>query len=166
MRTLAFLVLLAVAIHTTAQNANQIYAPADIDSARILTPPPGPAPRINSPTVFGVRPGHPIVYTIPATGTRPIEFSMTGLPAGVHFDKNTGRFSGSISTPGEYLLTLHARNKAGRTEKRFRLIVGEKIALTPPMGWNSWNIYASKITQELVAANARAMATSGLIDHG
>jgi alpha-galactosidase len=34
------------------------------------------------------------------------------------------------------------------------------------MGWNSWNIYASKVTQELVLANAKAMVSSGLIDHG
>ena len=34
------------------------------------------------------------------------------------------------------------------------------------MGWNSWNIYAAKISQSLVEANAKAMASSGLIDHG
>ena len=136
------------------------------DSTAILTPKAGPAPRINGPKIFGVRPGHPIVFTIPATGTRPIVFSADKLPQGVKLDKKTGRLSGSIAVPGEYALVLHAQNKAGRSDRSFKIIVGEKIALTPPMGWNSWNIYATKITQELVAANAKAMVSSGLIDHG
>ena len=136
------------------------------DSAIILTPRPGAAPRINGPKVFGVRPGHAILFTIPATGTRPIQFSADKLPSGVHLDKATGRLSGIVDAPGEYLLRLHARNKAGRVDRAFKLVVGEKIALTPPMGWNSWNIYATKITQELVAAGAKAMVSSGLIDHG
>jgi alpha-galactosidase len=136
------------------------------DSMAILTPKAGPAPRINGPKIFGVRPGHPIVFTIPATGTRPIVFSADKLPQGVKLDKKTGRLSGSIAVPGEYVLVLHAQNKAGRNDRSFKIIVGEKIALTPPMGWNSWNIYATKITQDLVAANAKAMVSSGLIDHG
>ena len=136
------------------------------DSAVILTPKPGPSPRINGPKVFGVRPGNPIVYTIPATGTRPIEFSADKLPPGVQLDKKTGRLSGSVAAPGEYAMVLHARNKAGHSDRAFKIIVGEHISLTPPMGWNSWNIYATKITQELVLANAKAMASSGLIDHG
>ena len=171
MRILAFLLLLAVAIDTKAQNTgtavNQLYVPADIgDSTAILTPTPGPAPHINGPTVFGVRPGHPILFTIPVTGHRPIQFTAEGLPPSVHLDKATGRLTGSINAPGKYALTLHARNKAGQAQRLLTLIVGDKIALTPPMGWNSWNIYATKITQELVAANAGAMANSGLINHG
>jgi len=43
--------------------------------------------------------------------------------------------------------------------------VGESVALTPPMG-GTLNIYATKISQELLLANAKAMASSGLIDHG
>ena len=158
MRNLFFLAL-SLAVATTLQAQTN-------DSAQILTPTPGPAPRINGPKVFGVRPGHPIVFRIPATGVRPMQFSADNLPPGVSLDKTTGRLSGSVNTPGEYILLVHARNKAGRTERQLKLVVGEKIALTPPMGWNSWNIYATKITQELVAANAKAMVTSGLIDHG
>ncbi|GGA95502.1 putative Ig domain-containing protein [Puia dinghuensis] len=160
-RILLYLILFAA----TAANAQSVYSPSD-DTTLILTPAAGPAPRINGPSVFGVRPGHPIEYTIPTTGMRPMQFTADKLPAGVHLDKTTGRLSGSITTPGDYTLTLHARNKAGHADRSFQLVVGEKIALTPPMGWNSWNIYASKITQPLVAANAKAMVTSGLIDHG
>jgi len=158
------LVILLLTI-TTSVNA-QMPAPGDTTTPYILTPAPGPTPRINGPKVFGVRPHHPILFTIPTTGARPIQFSADHLPKGVHLDASTGRLSGAVDKPGEYAITFRAKNKAGHTSCPFKLIVGEKIALTPPMGWNSWNIYATKITQDLVAANAKAMVTSGLIDHG
>ena len=135
-------------------------------SQYILTPKAGPAPRINGPKIFGVRPGHPILFTIPATGDRPVNFSADNLPKELKLDTKTGRISGSLSKTGEYNITLHAKNKIGQTSRALKIVVGETIALTPPMGWNSWNIYATKVTQELVLANAKAMASSGLIDHG
>jgi alpha-galactosidase len=138
----------------------------DTLSKYILTPKAGPQPKINGPKVFGVRPGHPIVFTIPASGVKPIKFDANNLPNGVKLDKNTGRLTGSINKPGEYAITIEAKNQLGKTSRPFKIVVGETIALTPPMGWNSWNIYASKVTQELVLANAKAMASSGLIDHG
>src|SRR4051812_26596196 len=52
----------------------------------ILTPPAPPTPRINGPDVFGVRPNSPFLYRIPATGERPMTFSVTGLPSGLSVD--------------------------------------------------------------------------------
>jgi alpha-galactosidase len=51
-------------------------------------------------------------------------------------------------------------------EKEFRIIVGDQIALTPPMGWNSWNCWAESVDQEKVLRSARALVASGLINHG
>ena len=138
----------------------------DTLSKYILTPKSGPEPRINGATVFGVRPNHPIIFTIPATGTRPMTFSADHLPKGVILDKTTGRISGSINKTGSYTIILHAKNGIAQASEIFKIIVGENIALTPPMGWNSWNVYASKVTQDLVLANAKAMVSSGLINHG
>jgi alpha-galactosidase len=138
----------------------------DTFSKYILTPKPGPAPRINGPKVFGVRPGHPVVFTIAATGDRPMQFSADHLPQGVSLDPSSGRLSGKINKPGTYSIVLHAKNKSGRAERNLKIVAGEEIALTPPMGWNSWNIYASKVTQDLVLENAKAMVSSGLINHG
>ncbi|HVU33818.1 MAG TPA: putative Ig domain-containing protein [Opitutaceae bacterium] len=132
----------------------------------IRTPRPAAAPRINAVPIFGVRPGNPFLYRIPATGERPITFSADGLPSGLTLDPATGQITGTLAQPGEYVVTLHAKNTHGADAKRFKIVVGETIALTPPMGWNSWNHYASRITGALVLANARAMADSGLIDHG
>jgi alpha-galactosidase len=41
-----------------------------------------------------------------------------------------------------------------------------ELALTPPMGWNSWNIYACDITEDLVKEVAKAMVDRGLKDAG
>jgi alpha-galactosidase len=155
-----FLILSVFTCITCVLNAQ------DTLSKYILTPKAGPEPRINGPIIFGVRPEHPVVYTIPATGTRPITFSADNLPKGVSVDSKTGKISGSIPKAGEYMLTLHAKNKSGEAKRALKIVVGENIALTPPMGWNSWNVYASKVTQELVLANATAMVSSGLVEHG
>jgi len=37
---------------------------ARVHGPQILTPPPGPAPAINGPEVYGVRPGSPVIYRI------------------------------------------------------------------------------------------------------
>ncbi len=37
-----------------------------------------------------------------------------------------------------------------------------KVALTPPMGWNSWNHFACHVTEAIVRAQAHAMTTNGM----
>ncbi len=64
----------------------------------ILTPPAPDKPRINGPDIFGVRPGSPLLYTIPATGKRPMTFSATNLPSGLKLDQTTRRISGSLQS--------------------------------------------------------------------
>ena len=131
-----------------------------------LTPPPPPTPRINGPDVFGLRPGSALLYTIPATGDRPMEFSADHLPAGLKLDASSGRMTGELDDKGIYPITLQASNALGAVEKKFRIIVSDQIALTPPMGWNSWNCWAESVDQEKVLRSARALVASGLINHG
>ena len=147
----------------------------------ILTPPAGKAPRINGARVFGVRPGHPIIYRVPVTGARPMKISLTGLTRftglgdkehPVHpvktlkFDGSTGILTGSIAEPGTYVLTFTAENREGCASREFKLVVGDKIALTPPMGWNSWNCFNFAVTEKNIREAADAMVSSGLADHG
>ena len=40
------------------------------------------------------------------------------------------------------------------------------VALTPPMGWSSWNLFRHKISEDLIKEIADAMAKSGLADAG
>ena len=132
----------------------------------IRTPAPARTPRINGAGIFGVRPDHPFLYHIPATGDRPMAFSADGLPDGLTLNPTTGTITGSLWKAGEYETVLHAKNALGVSDKKFTIVVGETIALTPPMGWNSWNHYGSRITQEIVLENARALVSSGLVNHG
>ena len=132
----------------------------------ILTPKPSPLPKINGAQVYGARPGSPFLYRIPATGDRPMEFSVENLPSTLHIDKNTGIITGVIKKKGEYTVTFKATNKIGTAKKEFRIICGDQIALTPPLGWNSWNCFASSVSDKKIRAAADAMVKSGLVNHG
>src|ERR1041384_1710713 len=69
-----------------AQTTNS--ADAAPKEAAILTPQPSPAPPINGAKVFGVRPGNPFLFTIAATGERPMTYAADGLPAGLKVDSS------------------------------------------------------------------------------
>jgi len=43
---------------------------------------------------------------------------------------------------------------------------GGGLAMTPPMGWNSWNAFEKEIDEEKIKAIADAMVTSGMRDAG
>jgi len=150
-----------------AQNQSQAAAiPNPYPSAEIRTPKAPLTPRINGPDIFGVRPNAVFLYHIPATGNRPMEFSADNLPAGLKLNAATGQITGSMAAAGEYPVILRAKNALGVNEKKFRIVVGETIALTPPMGWNSWNCWRGQVTGQAVLESAKGMASSGLIDHG
>jgi alpha-galactosidase len=126
----------------------------------------GPAPAIHGTKVFGVRPGNPFLFAIPATGDRPMTFSVDDLPAGLQVDAQTGEITGTLNDPGEHVVTLRAKNAAGSAERKFKIICGPTIGLTPAMGWNSWNCFGASVTAEKVQAAADAMVASGLSKHG
>ncbi|HEY8994551.1 MAG TPA: putative Ig domain-containing protein [Lacunisphaera sp.] len=159
--TIALLVSL-----TTCPLALAADAPSAGPAPAILTPPAPATPRINGPGVFGVHPGAPFLYAVPATGRRPMTFAADGLPAGLTLDAATGRITGTVSAAGEYTVTLRAKNELGEAEKKFRIVVGDRIALTPPMGWSSWNCWGDAVSQERVLSSARAMVDKGLREHG
>ncbi len=132
----------------------------------ILTPETPEKPVINAAMRFGVRPGSPIIYRIPVSGVRPMKFVVTNLPEGVKLDAENGILSGSLKARGEYSMTIKAENAKGSDEKKFTIVVGDKIALTPPMGWNSWNCWGLSVSQEKVISSAQAILDKGLADYG
>jgi alpha-galactosidase len=140
--------------------------PIPDDQAVILTPKPGPAPRINGPKVYGCRPGNPFIYRIPTTGERPIAFAAEGLPASLNLDPATGIVTGQAPERGEYQLTFHARNSHGHAERSFRIVAGDTLALTPPMGFNNWYFCYDKVTQRLMEEAADVLVSSGMADAG
>ncbi len=136
------------------------------DAKYILTPEPEFAPQINSAKIFGATPGNPFLYTIAATGKRPMRFSAENLPAGLVLDYQSGIISGKVNKRGVYKATLKAKNEFGEAIKELKIKIGDTIALTPPLGWNGWNALAGHLNKQNVMASAHAMVTTGLRDHG
>jgi len=132
----------------------------------ILTPKAPPTPRINGPRVYGVRPGRPFLFIIPATGDRPMTFAADNLPPGLKLDPQTGIITGISPQRGEYVVTLRAENALGKVERALKIVGGDLIALTPPLGWNSWNCFAGAVDDAKVRSAADAMVRSGLVNHG
>jgi alpha-galactosidase len=151
----------------TAQSADDAVKPPGSNLRHsILTPPPPKTPRINGARIYGQRPGRPFLFTVPTTGERPIEYSADGLPDGLSIDRETGRIRGTAPPAGEYLVTLHAGNDLGSDSKPLKIVIGDSIALTPPLGWNSWNCWGPNVDAAKVRHSAQAMVDSGLINHG
>lgn len=146
------------------------YDPAEnklpVNEKYILTPKDSPKPQINGPKVFAVRPGNPFLFTIPATGQRPLTFEAAGLPNGLTLDNKSGKITGVIADSGAYNVRLKATNALGSIERDFKIIAGEQIALTPPLGWNSWNCWEGNVSEKNVRDSAKAMVDAGLLNHG
>ena len=70
------------------------------------------------------------------------------------------------SQAGTYRITLSAANALGRVERGLRLVVGDRLALTPPMGWNSWYIHYHRVSDALVREAADQMIATGMADYG
>ncbi|MGD9329620.1 MAG: putative Ig domain-containing protein, partial [Cyclobacteriaceae bacterium] len=158
---LIFLILSIAPALTICQESNH-----NDYSEYILTPPPPSSPRISGPKVYGVRPGNPVIYRIPCTGERPITFSIENLPKGLVLDNKKGIITGSIPDPDSYEVDICAKNSKGEFCRKLTIKVGDKLALTPPMGWNSWYIHYDRISDQLMRQAADQMIVTGMADYG
>jgi alpha-galactosidase len=95
-----------------------------------------------------------------------MSFSTDELPQGLALDKSKGRITGAISEPGIYRVILRAANALGSDERDLRIVVGDEICLTPPMGWNSGYCWSEAISDEKMRRTARAFVEKDLINHG
>lgn len=133
----------------------------------------GSAPRIHGPRVVGTTPGRPFLFRIPATGRRPLTFTADNLPEGLALNSETGVITGSLKSAGTFPVTIHVTGprrflaRRARDTRQLTIVGGDhQLALTPPMGWNSWNVWGTSVTADKVKAAADAMVSSGLADHG
>jgi len=141
--------------------------PAATRQLGIQTPAAKESPVFNGAEVWGVRPGRPVIFRLPVSGVRPMTFRAKGLPEGVTLDAAKGILGGVAPLKkGDYPIVVTADNAKGSATKTITLKVGDTIALTPPMGWNSWNIWGSAFTGEHAKAAAEALDASGLADYG
>lgn len=149
-----------------AEGAKPRMFSAPPEKAVILTPAPGPQPRINGPTIYGCRPGNPFIYRIPAQGLRPMKFSADGLPRSLQLDPVSGIITGTAPERGTYKVVLKARNSHGTSTRLFRIVSEGTLALTPPMGYNHWYAHYDRVTDKTMRDAADILIASGMADVG
>jgi len=126
-----------------------------------------PKPAIHGPRTTGSTPGRPFLFLVPATGQAPLHYAAENLPEGLSIDAATGIISGSLKQDGTTVVQLTVTNELGSAKRELSIVGGQhKLAQTPPMGWNSWNCWATAVSDKHVRAAADAMIHSGLAAHG
>jgi len=126
-----------------------------------------PVPAIHGPRITGATPGKPFEFMIPATGQGPLTFEAANLPAGVTLDNKTGILSGTLPGIGSTKVRLTVRGPRGSSSRSLTVVGGGRaLALTPPMGWNSWNVWAGRVDAGKVRDAADQLVSAGLAAHG
>ncbi len=89
---------------------------------------PVQAPQITSPLTAGIIKDQPFSYGLTATGTKPVSFNATNLPAGLKFDPNYNVITGIPTQSGSFNVNISASNSAGTDNKILVLSVLNKAA--------------------------------------
>ena len=136
--------------------------PPALASSRVATP------QLNYPRITGATPGRPFLFRIPASGDGPLKFSAQNLPPGLTLDSDTGVITGTLKQPGRTIVDVNVMGAKLPPARGQIAIVGgpDALALTPPLGWNSWNVWAAKVDDAKVRAAADAMVATGLAGQG
>jgi alpha-galactosidase len=126
------------------------------------------APTLNYPRITGATPGRPFLFRIPASGDGPLTFTAQNLPAGLTLDSTSGIIAGALRRAGRTNVQVRVANGKGQMSNGVITIVGgdHALALTPPLGWNSWNVWGGAVTDAHIRAAADGMVRTGLIGQG
>ena len=124
-------------------------------------------PSINGPSIIGATPSRPFLFLIPATGKGPLTYSAKNLPPGLSLDPNTGIISGSLKEDGSTPVALTVKGPRGIARRMLTIVGGDhKLALTPPMGWNSWYVWCRTVDDQKMRDAADQLVKTGLAGHG
>jgi hypothetical protein len=129
-----------------SEREQQIVAAAKLDEHA--------APRFNGAMIVGIRPQTPLIYSLSVSGERPMSFAVKKLPGGLKLDSQSGVISGSLKQAGEYKVIALAKNSAGEAQAEIEIVAGATLALTPPLGWNSYDNFGDAVTEAETLANA------------
>jgi hypothetical protein len=151
---LLFSTAIAVSAQTVSPNTNLTAREEQIVAAAKA----GAGPQFNGARIIGIYPGTPFLHLLPVTGARPIAFSAKKLPAGLVLDPKTGVITGVLKEKGEFTFTASAKNSAGNATTQIKIVCGDTLALTPPMGWNSYDAFGDNVVESEMLANARYVA--------
>ncbi|MGC9942755.1 MAG: putative Ig domain-containing protein [Verrucomicrobiota bacterium] len=115
------------------------------------------SPQFNGANVIGTHPNAPLIYSLTASGNGPISYFTRNLPAGLQLDPETGLVTGTLSKTGDYQFQAFAKNSDGRAQTEIKIKCGDQLALTPPLGWNSYDTFGDSVTETETLANAQWM---------
>jgi alpha-galactosidase len=158
---LASISVLAVLLTMLLVTVDGVGANAILDDrerAIIAAAEGGPAPQFNGGLIVGIHPKTPLIYPLAVTGARPMEFSAKRLPPGLALDAKMGLLTGTIANRGTLSVTVVAQNSFGKATAKIEIVCGDNLALTPPMGWNSYDAFGDNVVESEVLANARYVA--------
>jgi alpha-galactosidase len=144
-----------------------VVLPPDVEATPPIASSRTAVPTLNYPRITGATPGKPFMFQVPASGDEPLTFAATNLPAGLTLDARTGLITGSLRQAGRTPVEVTVSNARGRATGTVTIVGGDDaLALTPPLGWNSWNAWGNTVTAEKVLASAEGMVRSGLNRQG
>jgi len=137
------------------------------------SPPPAVAhrepeePQIYAPRITGGSPGKPFLFRIPAAGKPPLSFEAKNLPPGLRLDARQGILRGTPTESGRWEVRVRVHNALGEAKNTITVVIAPgAVALTPPMGWNSWNVWGTSVDEAKVRDAAEWMVRSGLAAYG
>lgn len=141
-----------------------------------FSPPPEPAPfiahgfgskpQLHGAHIVGCTAGHDFIFRIPATGKGPLTYSVTDLPAGLTVDSSTGVIRGAVRDVARATCKVTVSGPTGKDTRDLIIDSHGQLSLTPPMGWNSWNVWAGAVNQQRVLDAAKAFVDTGLAAYG
>ncbi len=138
-----------------------------VEAAPSIAPSRTAVPTLNYPRITGATPGRPFLFLIPASGEGPLSFAARNLPAGLMLDPKTGLITGSLKQAGRTEVDVTVTGPRGKATGQITIAGGQNmLALTPPLGWNSWNAWGNTVTEAKVRASVDGMVDSGLARQG
>ena len=122
---------------------------------------------IHGPRVVGGTPGREFLFRVPATGEGTLRFTYKNLPATIRPIGDGRVLRGTVPPEGRHTFTVVVAGPKGTDRRDITIVSGtHKLAQTPPMGWNSWNVWGTSVTADKIRAAADALVRLGLADHG
>lgn len=114
-------------------------------------------PTLTSPLISSARPGTPFQYAITCISSSPNHYVAHRLPSWLRLNPETGLIVGNVPSAivsSDIHITVGVKNAIGLIEQGVTLRVGGRSALTPPLGWNSYDCFGDDVTEQEVIANA------------
>lgn len=95
------------------------------------------------------------------------ELSVSGLPAGLSYNEKRQTVEGIVEQEGTYTYTVHINAEGEQSTEPVTLTVAANLTQpTPFMGWISWNVFQSEVSENNVIGVANAFVDLHLDKYG